>query len=127
MKGVVFIPDQKMYTKDFGQPLYKTVGEVVDGWIEVVHPRGLEHPFCFICNEEGLLRGLPLNPIGSLWYGTLQHGHPVVGTIVVMKEGKTEEGLDIVGLTDKDIVRIKELATLLSGGAIEDADLQKCS
>lgn len=40
MKGVVFTPDQEMYIKDFGQPLYVTAGEEVGGWIEVVHPTG---------------------------------------------------------------------------------------
>lgn len=62
MKGIVFTTDEKMYAKDFGQPLYKTVGEVVGGYIEVVHPRGLNDPLCFICNEEGLLQNLPQNP-----------------------------------------------------------------
>lgn len=92
MKGVVFTTDGKMFVKEFTRPLYKSVSDVVEGWIEVVHPRGLEDPFCFICNEEGLLRDLPLNAMGSLWYGTLQHGQPIVGNIVVMKEGITEEG-----------------------------------
>lgn len=123
MKGVVFTPDQRMYVRDFESPLYKTVGETVDGWIEVVHPRGLEYPFCFVANEDGLMRRLPLNPIGSLWYGTLEHGHPIVGTIVVMKEGETDDGPDLVGLTDREITQIKTLATELSGGLIKDADV----
>lgn len=46
MKGVVFTTDGKMFVKEFTQPLYKSVGDVVEGWIEVVHPRGLEDPFC---------------------------------------------------------------------------------
>lgn len=124
MKGVVFTPNEKMYTKDFGQPLYMSIGEEVGGWIEVVHPRGLEYPLCFVANEEGLLRGLPVNPIGSLWYGTLEHGHPIVGTIVVMKEGETEDGPDIAGLSDKEIAELKQLAKELSGGLIIDADIQ---
>lgn len=122
MKGVVFTTDHTMFVKDFDQPLYKSVGDVVGGWIEVVHPRGLEDPFCFICNEEGLLRDLPLNAIGSLWYGTLQHGSPIVGNIVVMKEGDTEEGPDIVGLMPGEIEKIKAKATAESGGLIVDLD-----
>lgn len=120
MKGVVFTTDERMFVKDFEQPLYKSVGEVVNGYIEVVHPRGLENPFCFICNEEGLLLDLPLNAIGSLWYGTLQHGQPIAGNIVVMKEGITEEGPDIVGLMPEEIRKIKDMATAASCGLIVD-------
>ena len=122
MKGVVFTTDGKMFVKEFTQPLYKSVGDVVEGWIEVVHPRGLEDPFCFICNEEGLLRDLPLNAMGSLWYGTLQHGCPIAGNIVVMKEGITEEGPDIVGLMPEEIKKIKDKATAASCGLIVDLD-----
>ena len=122
MKGIVFTTDEKMFVKEFTQPLYRSVGEVVDGWIEVVHPKGLEHPLCFICNEEGLQKNLPLNPIGSVWYRTAEHGHPIVGNIVVMKEGITEDGPDIVGLTDDEIAEIKAMATEISGGLIQDLD-----
>lgn len=125
MKGIVFTTDEKMFVKEFTQPLYKSVGEIVDGWIEVVHPRGLEDPFCFICNEEGLLKGLPLNPIGCVWYRTFEHGHPIVGNIVVMKEGITEEGPDIVGLMPDEIVQIKTMAAEISGGRIVDLDEQE--
>ena len=122
MKGIVFTTDEKMYVKDFENPLYQTVGEVVGGYIEIVNPRGLKDPFCFICNEEGLLKGLPINLIGSVWYGTLEHGHPIVGNIVVMKEGMTDDGPDIVGLTDAEIQQIKAMATEYSVGNIRDLE-----
>lgn len=125
MKGVVFTTDEKMFVKEFDQPLYKSVGDVVGGWIEVVHPRGLEDPFCFICNEEGLLRDLPLNPIGCVWYRTAEHGCPICGNIVVMKTGMTEEGPDIVGLMPDEIEKIKAMALELSSGLIADLDKQE--
>ena len=89
--------------KDFGEPLYQTVGEVVGGYIEHVNPRLLEAPFCMIVNEEGLLLKLPVNTVGSFLYETLRHGWPIVGTIVIMKDGFTDEGPDIIGLSDDDI------------------------
>jgi hypothetical protein len=120
MKGIVLTTDEEMYVKEFEQPLYKSVGDVVDGWIEIVHPKGLQHPFCFICNEEGLIRELPLNPMGCVWYGTFQHGSPICGNIVVMKEGMTEEGPDIVGLMPEEIQKIKAMILDISGGMIRD-------
>lgn len=125
MKGIVFTHDEKMYVREFESPLYKSIGEVVGGYIEVVHPRGLQEPLCFICNEEGLLEDLPMNLIGSLWYGTQHHGHPIVGNIVVMKEGWTDDGYDLMGLEDDDIHRIKAMASDLSWGRIKDADVQE--
>lgn len=122
MKGVVFTDSETMCVKDFAEPLYRTAGEVVGGPIEVVRPRGLKRPLCFLCNEEGLLQRLPMNILGSVWYGTGEHGHPIVGTIVVMKEGMTEEGPDIIGLSDGEIRKVREMALDLSCGMIQDLD-----
>ena len=122
MRGVVFTPAQEMYVKDFGKPLHETLGKEVDGWIEIVHPKGLSRPLCFVCNEEGLMRDLPMNAFGSILYGTHVHGHPIVGNIVVTREGMTEDGPDLVGLTDADIVKIKKLANNISGGLIREVE-----
>lgn len=42
-----------------------------------------------IVDEEGLLKGLPMNPVGSFFYGTAKHGHPIVGDFIfaVLEEG----------------------------------------
>ena len=59
MKGVVVTTDNQVEIRDFGEPLYKTVGEAVGGYIETVtlDNTGL----VVICNEEGRLRDLPYN------------------------------------------------------------------
>ena len=126
MKGIVLTTDEKMFVKDFAAPLHESLGEAVGkavgGYIEVVHPRGLDRPYCFVCNEEGLLMDLPLNIMGSLWYGTLEHGHPIVGNIVVLKQDMTDDGHDIVGLEEDDIRKIKQIVDDTSGGRIRDVD-----
>lgn len=102
MKGIVVTADNEVSIRDFKEPLYKTVGQVVDGYIEIVNPRGLAEPFRMIVNEEGLLRNLPINIVGSLLYGTPSHGYPIVGNIVIMKLGFVDGEPDIVGLTDDE-------------------------
>ena len=102
MKGIVINTDNTVEIRDFGEPLYRTVGEAVGGCIEIVHPQGLADPLVMIVNDEGLLRELPMNMVGSVLYGTHNHGHPIVGNIVIMKTGLTSEGTDIVGLTDEE-------------------------
>lgn len=109
MKGVVITADFGVSIQDFSSPLYETVGAAVGGYIEHVKPMGLKPPFCMIVNEEGLLRRLPLNPIASTLYGMELHGQPIVGTAVIMKDGFTSEGPDIIGLSDEEAEQFYEL------------------
>ena len=88
--------------KDFAPPLYQSLGEAVGGTIELVRPRGLARPFVMIVNDEGLLLDLPLNRLGSILYETHKHGSPIVGNVVIMKEGMTSNGPDIIGLGPED-------------------------
>ena len=99
MKGIVITPEGETFVKDFPEPLYKTVGAVVGGLIQVVRPKGLRKPFCMIVNEEGRLRNLPFHPVASFWYGTQMHGQPIVETVVLLKEALNAEGEpDLAGL-----------------------------
>lgn len=111
MKGVVVTTKNEARVQEFSRPLYESIGSVVGGYVEIVHPVGLPRPYLMVVNEEGLLNGLPYNAHGSLIYGTPKHGHPIVGDIVIMQEGWTDDGPDIVGLSDDDVGRI---ITLLS-------------
>ena len=73
----------------------------VRGLIEVVHPKGLPSPYCFVCNEEGIIRGFEENLLGTCLYQA--HGYFIAGNIVILKTALTSEGPDIVGLNDRDI------------------------
>lgn len=95
MKGVVITTADEVSVRDFTAPLHESLGAVVGGCIEIVHPQGLKSPYCMIVNDEGLLKKLPLNRAGSLLYGTQFHGSPIVGDIVIMADGWTPEGRDI--------------------------------
>lgn len=106
MKGIVITTKNEIGIHDFTTPLYKSIGQVVGGTIEIVHARGLQHPYCMVVNDEGLLRELPLNSAGSIFYGTSQHGSPIVGDIVLMKEGWTNDGLDFVEFKDGEAEKL---------------------
>lgn len=86
----------------------KAWGAVVGGCIEIVHPQGLKPPYCMIVNDEGLLKKLPLNRAGSLLYGTQFHGSPIVGDIVIMAEGWTPEGPDIIGIPEERAEKVAQ-------------------
>lgn len=115
MKGIVVTTDLEIRIEEFSDPLYKTVGSAVGGYIEHVKPARLRHPYCMIVNEEGRLLDLPLNHIGSFFYGTDQHGEPIAGNIVVMKDGFRDGEPDIVGLDDSEVEQVKHtISTLMS-------------
>ena len=105
----VVTTDLEIRIEEFSDPLYKTVGSAVGGYIEHVKPARLRHPYCMIVNEEGRLLDLPLNYVGSYFYGTDQHGEPIVGNIVIMKDGYRGGEPDIVGLNDVEAEQIKDV------------------
>lgn len=116
MKGLVITTENKMQVREFDEPAYETIGKTVGGWIEVVHPKLLPAPYCMIVNEEGL----PLNLFGCILYDTVRHGNPIVGDIVILKEGFTTPGeRDFIGLDEDDIKFLGAMAVSLSGGGIK--------
>lgn len=70
----------------------------VGGYIEVVWPRGYD--LVLVVDEEGLLKGRPLNPMGCALYGTLIHGHPIVGPVLVFDRRAFEAFDRLVGGAD---------------------------
>lgn len=102
-KGLVITPNNEIFIQEFDRPLFESIGKAVDGWIEIVHPVYLDAPYVMIVNEEGLLKELPENITGSCLYGTFFHGSPIVGNIVIMCEGYTDEGPDIIGIPDYEV------------------------
>ena len=69
-----------------------------------------------------MLKNLPINVMGSLWYGTLDHGQPIVGNIVVMKLGYRDGEPDIIGLEDSEIDEIKSMVTVVSSGHVREVN-----
>lgn len=113
MKGFVISTENKMQFKDFNEPLLLSIGTEICGYIETVHPKYLPEGFCMVVNDEGLLRGLPLNRFASLLYGTPEHGQPIVGTAVILREGFVAGELDFMSLDDGDEVGLMLLFSAL--------------
>lgn len=119
MKGFVISTENKMQFKDFNEPLLLSIGTEICGYSETVHPKYLPEGFCMVVNDEGLLRGLPLNRFASLLYGTPEHGQPIVGNAVILREGFVAGELDFMSLDDGDEVGLMLLFSAL-GICIKD-------
>lgn len=104
MKGLVFDTENQMQFKDFGEPLLDNLQKEVGGCIEVVHPKYLPEGLCMVIDDEGLLKGYAINNIASILYGTPEHGQPIVGTAVILREGFVAGELDFMSLDDGDEV-----------------------
>ena len=103
MKAIVITTDDRIGIVELSAPLLDSIRKIIDGFVEVVHPMGLMPPYCIAVNDEGMIRELPLNRIGCLLYGTHFHGSPIVGNIVVLKEGMTASGRDFVPMDDGEL------------------------
>lgn len=120
MKGIVITTKDEMRVQEFSEPAHKSIGDAVGGWIEIVHPKRLEYPYCMVVNEEGVLRKLPINSFGSFLYGTDTHGWPIAGDAVLMKEGYNSDGeLDILGLDEQDIKYLRDMVSTKMGREVK--------
>lgn len=118
MKGLVFDTENRMQFKDFGEPLLDNLQKEVGGCIEVVHPKYLPEGLCMVIDDEGLLKGYAINSIASVLYGTPEHGQPIVGTAVILREGFVAGELDFMSLDDGD-----EVGLMLSMASSESSSL----
>ena len=118
MFGLVITTDNEMSKIEYDAPHYDIIKKAVGGWYERVHPVGLRPPFCMMVNEEGLMLNLPVNNAGSYLYGTYSHGSPIVGDIVLLKDGYYGGEPDVVGMTEDEAQTLGDKFVTLSGGTI---------
>ena len=102
MKGLAINTENQMQFKDFGEPLLDNLQKEVGGCIEVVHPKYLPEGLCMVVDDEGRLKGSAINNIASVIYGTPEHGQPIAGNAVILREGFAAGERDFVSLTEDD-------------------------
>ena len=100
---LVVEPGRNPYTKEIYSEL-EVLQKEVGGYLEVVYP--FDDPVCVICDEEGKLKGYPLNRAlydddGSLY-------DIIAGTFLIA--GLTED--DFGSLTEQDIERFSAMFRL---------------
>lgn len=104
MKCVLVRPDLTVEIVTLSSPTDKCLRDLVGGLFDIVWPVTLKRPYVMVVNESGLSLGLPVNLIGSFFYGPLSHGYPLVGNVVFMKVGPGDYGeYDLLGLDDFEI------------------------
>ena len=90
--------DCEWYSKQIGASIFQPV-----------YPKGLKEPYLFLCDEEGLLKDRPvINFLGSWMYGTQEHGEPIVGDIMIVKQVMTPDGPSFDGMPESEADVIAE-------------------
>lgn len=87
--------------------------EIVGGPYDIVRLPKSNYTLCMICDDEGLWKKKPINTICSILYGFLEHGSPIVGDVVIMKEGFRNGERDIVGFSDDEAHIVRALLSEL--------------
>ena len=64
-----------------------------------------KQPMMFLADEEGHLKRLPLNQLGSYFYDTERHGWPITGDIILA----VPDGEYILGLEDAEAMKTQLL------------------
>lgn len=82
MKTLKITTDNKISIIDLDFD-HKSLREEVGGYVELVRTQKLLDYFktkvVMIVDEEGLVKNLPMNPMGCYFYDTDKHGNPIVG------------------------------------------------
>lgn len=86
---------------------YRSLKRAIGGYSETVHTQKMydyfKEPVLLLVDEEGHLKNLPLNQLGSFFYGTEEHGWPIAGDIIfaVPAGEELEAPADTVALKEK--------------------------
>lgn len=87
MKTVKVTTDNEVSIIDVNFRDFKSIQQAIGGGFETVRTQLMADYFgtpgiVMLVDEEGLIKQLPLNAVGSALYGTVKHGKPIVGDLI---------------------------------------------
>ena len=114
MKTVKVTTDNKISLIDVDFSDFRSIQEAISGHFETVHTQLMIDYFgddsvIMLVDEEGLIKGLPINALGCAMYGTPQHGCPIVGDLIFARI----IGADIVALDNPEVLKDRLLHTFI--------------
>lgn len=102
METLKITTDNKIRMIDIDMSDYKAIQKELGGHFETVHTKIMyeyfKAPVIMLVDEEGRCKCLPLNVVGSYFYGTQEHGDPIAGDVLLA----LVVGEDFTGFTEGD-------------------------
>ena len=113
-KTVKVTTDNKISLIDVDFSNLKSIQQAIGGHFETVRTRLMVDYFhdpsvIMLVDEEGVIKELPLNPVGCALYDTPQHGCPIVGDLIFARI----DGEDIVAPDDPEALKDRLLHTFM--------------
>ena len=109
MKTVKITTDNVVSVTDVDFNDFRSIQKAIGGCFETVKTQKMydyfKQPMTFLADEEGQLKRLPLNQLGSYFYDTERHGWPIAGDIILA----VPDGEYILGLEDVEAMKIQLL------------------
>lgn len=114
MKTVKVTTDNKVSVIDVNFDDFRSIQQAIGGHFEKVRTQLMADYFkdpsvIMLVDEEGLVKELPMNAVGSALYGTPQHGCPIVGDLIFARV----DGEDIVAPDDSEALKDRLLHTFI--------------
>lgn len=114
MKTVKVTTDNKISIIDVDFDDFRSIQQAIGGHFETVHTQLMTDYFhdpsvIMLVDEEGLVKGLPPNALGSALYGTYRHGNPIVGDLIFAQA----QGEDIVAPNGPEALKDKLMRTFI--------------
>ena len=102
MKTLKITTDNKIRMIDIDMSDCKAIRKELGGYFETVHTKLMyeyyKAPVIMLVDEEGRCKCLPLNVVGSYFYGTQEHGDQIAGDVLLA----LVVGEDFTGFTEGD-------------------------
>ena len=109
MKTIKITTDNVVSIIDVNFNDFRSIQNAIGGYFETVKTQKMwdyfKRPMMFLADEEGHLKKLPLNQLGSYFYDTERHGWPIAGDIILA----VPFGEYIIGIDDVEVLKLKLL------------------
>lgn len=114
MKTVKVTTDNKISIIYVNFDDFRSIQQAIDGHFETVRTQLMADYFgdasmIMLVDEEGLIKGLPINALGSALYDTPRNGCPIVGDLIFARTS----GEDIVAPENTEALKDKLLHTFI--------------
>lgn len=114
MRTVKVTTDNKISLIDVDFGNFRSIQQAIGGHFETVRTQLMVDYFgdasmIMLVDEEGLIKGLPINALGCTMYGTPKHGCPIVGDLIFARI----IGEDIVAPDNPEVLKDRLFHTFL--------------